>query len=299
MTRRPPEERTGHSERVSLCCDSLADGLPRAIGRWPCLLVPVAACSGPGGQRRRGRSAVPAEAPRHGRCSAAPSAATWSTRPRRTSRRLERQRRARRRTSSGRADLGSMAYGGPVIAGGRIFVGTNNESPRDPSHHRRQGRHDVLPRVATASSSGRPCTTSSRPDEQRLAQTRHRLRPRRGRQSALLRQQPLRAGLRRCRRRRGDRQGQDRLEARHDQGAGRLSRASLANCSPLVVGDLVFVVTGNGVDRESANVSRTGCSQLRRREQEDRQGGLEGQLPGQEHHGRAVVQSGCAPRSTA
>lgn len=31
------------------------------------------------------------------------------------------------------AKLGSRAYGGPVIAGGRIFVGTNNESPRDPA----------------------------------------------------------------------------------------------------------------------------------------------------------------------
>ena len=31
------------------------------------------------------------------------------------------------------AKLGSQSYGGPVIAGGRIFVGTNNESPRDPA----------------------------------------------------------------------------------------------------------------------------------------------------------------------
>jgi outer membrane protein assembly factor BamB len=30
------------------------------------------------------------------------------------------------------AQLGSRAYGGPVIAGGKIFVGTNNESPRNP-----------------------------------------------------------------------------------------------------------------------------------------------------------------------
>ncbi len=30
------------------------------------------------------------------------------------------------------ADLGSKAFGGPVIAGGKIFVGTNNGSPRDP-----------------------------------------------------------------------------------------------------------------------------------------------------------------------
>jgi outer membrane protein assembly factor BamB len=30
------------------------------------------------------------------------------------------------------ADLGSRAYGGPVIAGGRVYVGTNNHVPRDP-----------------------------------------------------------------------------------------------------------------------------------------------------------------------
>ena len=31
-----------------------------------------------------------------------------------------------------KAKLGGYAYGGPVIAGGRIFVGTNNNRPRDP-----------------------------------------------------------------------------------------------------------------------------------------------------------------------
>jgi outer membrane protein assembly factor BamB len=29
--------------------------------------------------------------------------------------------------------LGSQAYGTPCVAGGRVFVGTNNESPRDPT----------------------------------------------------------------------------------------------------------------------------------------------------------------------
>jgi len=29
--------------------------------------------------------------------------------------------------------LGSQSYGGPVVAGGRIYVGTNNEDPRDPA----------------------------------------------------------------------------------------------------------------------------------------------------------------------
>jgi outer membrane protein assembly factor BamB len=32
-----------------------------------------------------------------------------------------------------KAVLGGNAYGGPVIAGGRVFVGTNNDKPRDPS----------------------------------------------------------------------------------------------------------------------------------------------------------------------
>src|SRR6476661_7316469 len=32
-----------------------------------------------------------------------------------------------------KAKLGGYAYGGPVIAGGRIFVGTNNDEPRDPN----------------------------------------------------------------------------------------------------------------------------------------------------------------------
>ena len=30
-------------------------------------------------------------------------------------------------------ELGSYSYGGPVVAGGRVFVGTNNERPRDPA----------------------------------------------------------------------------------------------------------------------------------------------------------------------
>ena len=30
-----------------------------------------------------------------------------------------------------KADLGSRAYGGPTVAGGKVFVGTNNERPRN------------------------------------------------------------------------------------------------------------------------------------------------------------------------
>src|SRR5262245_43904732 len=30
-------------------------------------------------------------------------------------------------------ELGSYSYGGPVVAGGKVFVGTNNARPRDPA----------------------------------------------------------------------------------------------------------------------------------------------------------------------
>jgi outer membrane protein assembly factor BamB len=37
-----------------------------------------------------------------------------------------------RRNVKWMAELGSEAYAGPVVAGGKVFVGTNNERPRDP-----------------------------------------------------------------------------------------------------------------------------------------------------------------------
>jgi len=39
------------------------------------------------------------------------------------------------------AKLGSQSYGNVTIAGGKVFVGTNNESPRDPKH---QGDRSIL-----------------------------------------------------------------------------------------------------------------------------------------------------------
>jgi outer membrane protein assembly factor BamB len=39
------------------------------------------------------------------------------------------------------AKLGNQAYGNVVVAGGKIFVGTNNENPRDPQH---QGDRGIL-----------------------------------------------------------------------------------------------------------------------------------------------------------
>ena len=57
-------------------------------------------------------------------------------------------------------ELGSQSYGNPVVAGGMVFVGTNNESARDPSS-RRPRRADGIPRSRTASSCGSRPTKSS------------------------------------------------------------------------------------------------------------------------------------------
>jgi len=39
------------------------------------------------------------------------------------------------------AKLGSQAYGNATVAGGKVFIGTNNDSPRDPQH---QGDRSIL-----------------------------------------------------------------------------------------------------------------------------------------------------------
>jgi outer membrane protein assembly factor BamB len=43
------------------------------------------------------------------------------------------------------ADLGSRSYGGPIIAGGKVFVGTNNERPRNPRDSNKNAEGDVEP----------------------------------------------------------------------------------------------------------------------------------------------------------
>src|SRR5579863_9557046 len=39
------------------------------------------------------------------------------------------------------AELGTQTHSSPVIAGGRVYIGTNNGNPRDPKH---QGDRGVL-----------------------------------------------------------------------------------------------------------------------------------------------------------
>ena len=45
------------------------------------------------------------------------------------------------------AQLGSQAYGNPAVAGGKVFVGTNNQAERQPKAKGDKGVSHVLPRV--------------------------------------------------------------------------------------------------------------------------------------------------------
>ncbi len=57
---------------------------------------------------------------------------TWSTKLTPTFRSPESYALGREKNIKWSADLGSKAFGGPIVAGGHIYVGTNNEHPRNP-----------------------------------------------------------------------------------------------------------------------------------------------------------------------
>jgi outer membrane protein assembly factor BamB len=145
------------------------------------------------------------------------------------------------------ADLGSVAYGGPTVAGGKVFVGTNNMKPRNPKiggdkgvlmcfresdgQFLWQAVHDKLddpdendyPMVGIAS------TPAVEGDRVYYVSNRCELV---------------------CADANGDpdKKGQAKfiwkLDMMKDLG---VFPRQLAACSPLIAGDLVFVVTGNGV----------------------------------------------------
>jgi outer membrane protein assembly factor BamB len=150
------------------------------------------------------------------------------------------------------ARLGSHAYGGPVIAGGRIFVSTNNASPRDPAITEDKGIvlcfresdgkflwqavHDKLDDAAQDNGeqgiASTPCV-----DGDRLYYVSNRA-------------EVVCADVA------GDeKSGKAKFLWTFDM-IGKLGvyPSQLANCSPLVLGDAVFVCTSNGVNAESGKL---------------------------------------------
>ncbi len=151
------------------------------------------------------------------------------------------------------ADLGSKAYGGPIVAGGRIFVGTNNDNPRDPSI---KGDKGVL--MCFDQATGKFLWQAV---HDKLAAGRVNDWPEEGICSSPVVE--------------GDRlyYVNNRAEVVCSESAGADGKEkqlwkldmigklgvfphNLAVCSPLIVGDILFVVTANGVDEGHINIPR-------------------------------------------
>jgi outer membrane protein assembly factor BamB len=141
------------------------------------------------------------------------------------------------------AELGSKAYGGPVIADGKVFFGTNNTNPRD--------------KKVTGSKAIMMCFAEA--DGKFLWQTVHEIPPdalfNLGRSYGLC-STPCVEGKRHY----YQTPGCDVICADNDTGKviwrhdlmakDKVIPTHLAASSPLIVDDLVMVVTGNGVDEE-------------------------------------------------
>ena len=200
------------------------------------------------------------------------------------------------------ADLGSQSYGNPVVAGGMVFVGTNNELLRDPEAGRRPRRADGVPRVGRRVPLAADARQARVGPRQRLAVPGRRLVAARRGRAALLRQQPRRRllprhpGLPRQRERRpgqgreADRPDRRRrhLVVRHDGGGRRVS----AQPVELVAGDLGQPALRQHVERPGREPRQHPVAARavdHRAQQEDRQAGLGGQLGRGSHPARAVV----------
>jgi outer membrane protein assembly factor BamB len=145
-----------------------------------------------------------------------------------------------------KASLGGTSYGGPVVAGGKVFVGTNNDKPRDPKitgdrgvlmcFDAKTGKflwqavHDKLPTGEPNDYPKQGIASSATVEGDRVYYVSNRCE--------LC-----------CADVKGDGKGKARFHWKLDM-IGKLGvfPCQLAVCSPLIVGDLVFCVTGNGAD---------------------------------------------------
>jgi outer membrane protein assembly factor BamB len=152
------------------------------------------------------------------------------------------------------ADLGSKGYGGPVVAGGKVFVGTNNDNPRDPKikgdkgvvmcFDEKTGKflwqavHDKLTSGLPNDWPHEGICSSPFVEGDRLYYVSNRC-------------EVVCADLN------GDSKGKAKFIWKFDMiGKLGVSPHNLAVCSPIAVGDLLFVVTANGVDEGHINIPK-------------------------------------------
>src|SRR5712691_1363435 len=145
-------------------------------------------------------------------------------------------------------ELGSRSYGGPVISGGKIFVGTNNENPRNPAIKGDKGIlicfdektgdflwqavHDKLPAGRVVDWPLQGICSSPVVEGNRLWYVSNRCEV----VCADVNGDPAKKG-----------------EAKFVWTFDMMSKLNVfphnvATCSPLIVGDRLFLITSNGVD---------------------------------------------------
>ena len=138
------------------------------------------------------------------------------------------------------ANLGSYCYGGPIIADGKVYVGTNNANPRDKSIKGlravlmafRESDGEFLWQIVHGNADGESeayryglCSTPSYEDSRLYYVTPGC--------------EVVCAG------------SDGKVKWSYDMAAKlKVVPYHLANCSPLIVGDLLMVCTSNGVDEE-------------------------------------------------
>jgi hypothetical protein len=173
--------------------------------------------------------------------------------------------------------VGSQSYGNVVVAGGKVFIGTNNENPRDPQH---QGDRSILmcfdeKTGAFPLAIGRPQTGLRQ--SQRLGKPRPALLSLRRGQPRLYRHQPLRSHVPDTEGMANGNQGPFMDEAQYVAGPGNppakigphdadiiwkydmmdelgVFPHNASNCSLLIVGDLIYACTSNGQDWTHVNI---------------------------------------------
>jgi hypothetical protein len=149
--------------------------------------------------------------------------------------------------------LGSRAYGGPIIAAGKIFVGTNNEKARNPAVKGDrgilmcfretdggflwQGVHEKLPSGQVNDWPKEGVCSTPIVEGNRVYYVNNRC------EVVCADIEPA-AGKK-------DENVIWKLDMMKDLN---VFPHNMAACSPVIVGDLVFVVTANGVDEEHINI---------------------------------------------
>ena len=167
--------------------------------------------------------------------------------------------------------LGSKAYGGPVVAGGRIYIGTNNDFPRDPKVSGDKGIllcldqasgelvwqavHDKLPAGRVNDWPREGICSSPVVEGNRIWYISNRC-------------EVICADVAGMADGKNDGVQDEKLTGAKDAdflwrvdmiGQLNVFPHNLATCSPLIVGDTLFVITSNGVDEGHINIPQPGA----------------------------------------